>query len=359
MKKQILFLGMFTLALIFAASNTAYGQYKNFMDGAPSCTPAVGLNCSSTDDGLHPLPGKSYNYEIGTDPAAVAAVHWFVTDESDIITYPAGAPVLQPNRDAVNGTYVLTATAGVYNTPGNTAKSIDVSWKFFDASANDVLLVAYITGAAGCSDNVEVYKIEPTFAFTLDVAALLDAGGFGAEECLSPVEEAIFDGTNLSMDYGENWVFFSVNAANFVDSWEPTFSAAAANGSTIGTIEWAYPTDAQANANWHASGVPVQASSGAGGAVGDAGECIVVRVQVDHDDNEHGQPNDEIVTLSIDGVMFDSSAPAGSEYSNNNLSDVDDDNGSCNNGITDTQIYTLTGRPKASAIDPSPFVTKN
>jgi hypothetical protein len=359
MKKQILILAMFTLALVFAATNNSYGQYIDYMTGTPSCTPAVPLACSTTDDGLHPLPGKNYTYTITTDPVNVAAVHWFVTDESDIITYPAGAPVLQANRDVINGSYVLTATAGAYDAPGNTAQTIDISWKSFDPVANEVLLVAYISGAAGCSDNVEVYRIEPTFAFTLDVAALLDAGGFGSEECLSPVEEAIFDGTNLTMDYGENWIFFSVNAANFVDSWEPTFSAVAANGSTIGTIEWAYPTDAIANTTWNASGVAVNASAASGGAVGASGECIVVRVQVDHAGNEHGEPNDEVVTLSIDGVMFDSAASAGNEYSNGSLADVDDDGGTCNNGITDTETYTLTARPKATAVTPSPFIPKN
>ena len=162
------------------------------MDGAPTCATAVPLSCGTTDDGLHPLPGKSYTYTITTDPANVASVIWFATDENDIITYPSGAPVLQPNRDAINGTYVLNATLAAYNTPANTAKTIDVSWKSFDPVANEVVLVAYITGAAGCSDNVEVYKIEPTFAFTLDVAALLDAGGLGDEECLSPVEHSNF-----------------------------------------------------------------------------------------------------------------------------------------------------------------------
>jgi len=346
---------MFTLALIFAGSNQSYGQYVNYMTGAPTCTPAIPLGCTTTDDALHPLPGKSYTYTITTDPLAVGNVHWFVTDQSDVITSTVlGTPVLQPTRDGVNGTYVLTATAGVYDTPG-AAKTIDISWKSFDGATNEVLLVAYVTGAAGCSDNVEVYRIEPTFAFTLDVAGLLDAGGLGAEECISPVESAIYTGgTDLTMDYGENWVFFSVNAANFVDSWEPTFSAVAANGSTIGTIEWAYPADAVSGtaAGWHASGAPVQASAGAGGAVGTAGECIVVRVQVDHAGVEHDNlVAPEVVTLSIDGVMYD---PATTGYANGALADLDEpaSAGACVNNITDEADYTLTPRPALTDVTP-------
>lgn len=343
MKKQILFLTMFTLALIFVG-NKSYGQYVDYMTGAPDCTPAVALGCADADDPLHPLPGEVYTYTIDTDPASVQSVLWFVTDESEIITWTTpGTPIVQTNRDAINGDYILTATAP-YNDPLNTSQTIDISWKSFDAVTNEVLLVAYVTGAAGCSDNVEVFRIEPTFAFTLDVAGLLDGGSLGAEECLSPVESAEYDGTSLTMDYGENWVFFSVNAANFVHSWEPDFSAVATNGSTIGTIEWAYPDDAITNTNWHASGVPVLAQV-TGGAVGATGECIVVRVQVDHAGVEHDNSvTAEVVTLSIDGVMYDAATTG---YGNTAWNDLDEPagGGDCVNNITDTASYTLTPRP--------------
>ncbi len=358
MKKQILIFAMFTLALIFAGTSKSFGQYVNYMTGAPTCTPAIPLGCTDADDPLHPLPGQSYLYEITTDPVAIGSVHWFVTDESQIITSTVlGTPVLQPNRDVINGDYILTADAN-YNIPGP-GKSINISWKSFDAVTNQVLLVAYVTGAAGCSDNVEVFRIEPSFAFTLDVAGLLDAGALGAEECLSPVESASYDGTNLTMNYGENWVFFSVNAANFVNSWEPTFTAATANGSTIGTIEWAYPADAQANVNWNASGTPVMAQV-AGGAVGAAGECIVIRVQVDHGNIEHDNSvAAEVVTLSIDGVMYDA---ATSGYGNTAWNDLDEPasgTGSCVNNITDTATYTLTPRPAITTAVVGGFEPKN
>lgn len=354
MKKQILIFAMFTLALIFAGATKSFGQYVNYMTGAPTCTSALPLSCATADDPLSPLPGEVYTYTIETDPSTVESVLWFVTDESDIITsVTLGTPVVQPIRDAIDGEYVLTAPAGVYNVAANTAQSIDISWKSFDGTTNEVLLVAYVTGTSGCSDNVEVFRIEPSFAFTLDIAGLLDAGGLGSEECLSQVEGASYDGTNLTMDYGENWVFFSVNAANFVNSWEPTFSATAANGSTIGTIEWAYPADAIANTNWNASGDPVIAQV-AGGAVGETGECIVIRVQVDHAGVEHDNlVAAEVVTLSIDGVMYDA-ATAG--YGNNAWADLDEPasgTGSCVNNITDQTTYTLTPRPAITATAPA------
>ena len=346
---------MFTLAIVFAGTMNAFGQYVKNLTGAPTCAGVAQPLTCATDDALHPLPGKVYTYSITTDPGTVESVHWFVTDESEIITSTVlGTPVLQPNRDVVNGTYVLTATSGVYDVSTNTAKTIDISWKTFDPLTHEVLLVAYVSGANGCSDNVEVYRIEPSFAFTLDVIALLDNGTPGAEECLSEVESAIYDGTNLNMDYGENWVFFLVSAANFVHSWEPTFSATAANGSAIDTIQWAYPTDAQANVNWNESGVPVDAQV-AGGAVGADGECIVVRVKVDHAGEEHAEPENEVVTLTINGVMYDPAAVVGSEYSNTAYNDLDNPTApvtACDPNVNDTATYTLTPRPALTDTTP-------
>lgn len=340
---------MFTLALIFASTNKSYSQtYINYVEGTPQCTPAVPLTCTTADNELQPLPGKLYNYGVNVNPGTYQSIHWFVTDDPNVIATAS----LTTNVDVAGGDYVLTA-GSTYNSGGNTSSTVTISWKSFPASDN-VLLVAYVKGAGGCSDNVEVYKIEPSFAFTLDVAGLLADGTVSATatECLSPVESATYSGGNLTMDYGENWVFFSVNAANFVDSWKPDFSAVAANGSTIGTIEWATATEAaKTNGTWNANGVPVMASTGAGGAVGAAGECIIVRVQVDHAGIEHdASAAAEVVTLSINGVMSDPAEKGtANEYTNTTAySDLDNGASSCVNNVTDTEDFTLTPRPSVT-----------
>ena len=354
MKKQILFLVFFLLAA-FAGMNRSFGQtYINYVEGAPACTPAVPLACASaaTADALHPNPGTSYLYSVTTTPGTVDAIHWFVTTETNVIA----AATLTGTRDGNPGTYVQTAD-GHYDNPASTNTSINITWNNFDGSTTTVLLVAYVQGADGCSDNIEVYKIEPIFNFTLDVAGILDDGTLGAEECVSPVESAIYNaGTNqLDMDYGENWVFFSVNAANFVHSWEPTFSATTTSG-TIGTVQWAYPADAQADVNWNNSGTPVMEQNGSG-EVGSTGECIVVRVQVDHGNTEAPEgAATTTVTLSIDGVMYN-----GTDYSDGNLADLDEGNPDCVNNVTDTADYTLLPRPQiddATGVAPG-FVIKN
>jgi hypothetical protein len=356
---------MFTLAIIFAGTDKVFAQtyIKHIDGGTPDCAPAIPLTCAGSSGPLNPTPGQIYNYSISTDPAAVASVLFFVTDASPVIS----AGVLTATRDANGGAgdYILNAEAAVYNVAG-AAKDIDISWQWFDGIVHEVLVVAYVTGAAGCSDNIEVWRIQPSFSFTLDVLSMGGDGNLGtkaipASECASPVESATYNDPNLTMDYGENWVFFSVNAANFSDSWMPALSAVVTGGSTIGAVEWAYPADAVsgAAAGWHANTVPVDASAAAtNGVVGAAGECIVVRVEVQHGNNPtpSGAGDTETVTLSINGTMYD---VANNNYTNAALKDVDEVAGSCNPNVTDTGDFTILARPTITAVAPAPFVTKN
>ena len=65
--------------------------------------------------------------------------------------------------------------------------------------------------------------------FTVDILALMIDGTDGingwCEECVSPVESATYaiGDVGLTVDYGENYVFFGVNAANFTGSWASNF----------------------------------------------------------------------------------------------------------------------------------------
>ncbi|MPM00379.1 hypothetical protein SDC9_46603 [bioreactor metagenome] len=366
MKKQILILAMVILALFFADTNMSFGQtYIDYLTGEPTCTPALPLSCATASGALNPTPGQVYNYSITTDPTAVSNVLWFVTDANTVIS-AGGLTALRDPGDGT-GDYVLLGEAGVYNVtvaPLNTQKDIDISWQWFDGTAHEVLLVAYVVGNNGCGDNVEVWRIEPTFSFTLDLAALLDDGTVGDEECVSPVESATYTEIagvySLTMDYGENWVFFSVNAANFAHSWMPDLSAVVTGASTIGAVEWAYPADAQAAAGpWNATTVPILASAAApGGVVGSGGECIVVRVEIQHGNNPTPlAAATETVTLSVNGIMYDA---ANANYTNLALRDVDEDtDGNCVQDITDTDTYTLLARPQITAAAPAPFEPKN
>ena len=379
MKKQILFLAFFVLA-VFAVVNKSYGQDINYIGGAPDCAAVTILPCT-TEDALHPLPGKNYTYNITATPTPTIAgggyVQWFVYDATTtpaVITVgsmAAAAAAAEVNTGASK--FLLLADAAKYNLTTSASQTIDISWQSFDGAANQILLVAYVKGEGGCSDNIQVFRIQPAFAFSLDIAGLMPTGKLPASgnavECVTPVQTATYaKGPNeLTMDYGDNYIFYTVTAANFVNSWKPAFSLPAA-GNTTGTtlaltdVEWAYPTDAvkTTGGTWNAATAPVLAQAGSK-AVGATGECIVVRVHVVHGKNENTASSQ--VTLGVDGVMFDPAKAVGSEYTNTLLTDLDPSaaGSACTNTATDQAIYDLTGRPAiTTTITPSPgFVPKN
>ena len=379
MKKQILFLAFFVLAGL-AGITTALGQMRvdpNSLDAAmASCPIAIPLNCAAGTH-LTPMPGETYTYEISVS-STPTMVHWFVTDDPAV--FAAGVPTANIDADGGTGTYILDAENGVYNnnsaTP-NVATSIDISWKSFDGNANEVLLVAYAIDAAGCTDNIQAWRIIPQYNFTLDIAGLLDDGTAGSAECASPVVSATYTGgTDLTMDYGENWVYFTVTAANWMTSWQPTFtidqSNTATTNSLVDEVMWAYSDEADgAGATWHAATDDVEAAhyEGAGatnGFVGLNGVCIVLRVHVDHTDAGSTTQNEslaaETVVIGVDGEMVN---PEGGAYDG---SYPDLDNGAtpsdpCVNTVTDEGIFTINPRPTITEVTPTtaagPFEPKN
>jgi len=370
MKKQILFLTFFVAAIL--AGNNAFGQVDTpYLDAAPaSCPVPTALNCG-TASALTPTPGELYQYDISVSDQGNTTITWFVTTETDVIA--TGGNLTAVREAATGGQYVLSAgtttlagSNATYNDDTNVGDVIEIAWNYFDPGVT-VLLVAYAEDAAGCTDNVEVYRIEPVFNFILEIATLGDGGvvspvaGSSDIDCAFPVQEAIYDGTNLLMDYGDNYIFYVVTAANWVHSWDPIATApTSAGGSTIGIVEWAYADEADgAGSVWHSMSDPVLASHyGGATSVGANGECIVLRVNTDH-----GNVNESIVaedyTMGIDGVMYDASAASGAEYSNGNLADLDDLGSGCINTNTDEATYVLTPRPDVNAEDPTPFVAKN
>lgn len=370
MKKQILLLAFFILAIF--ASKISYAQDINYIL-APTKVPATALPCAN-DDELHPLPGKSYTYTVDINPALVAAgtgyVQWFVYNATDngaaIITAGSIATAASKAEESDgSGIYLLSAPAGVYNDPTNTIASIDLTWKPFDGNQKQILLVAYVKGDASCSDNIEVYRIIPPFSFTLDIAGLMPDGSLpgaalNANECVTPVQSASYNGTELAMDYGDNYIYYTVNAANFVNSWQPDITIVenlTQSSVALTDITWAYPTEAvkndgatppAANGTWNSITTPVLAQD-ATGVVGKDGEQIVVRVHIDHNKNENDANTARTFTLGVDGIMFDvNAASAAAEYTNAALKDLDPSaaGAACTNVDIDQAIYELVGRPE-------------
>jgi len=424
MKKQILFLSFLVLAVLAGVTNswaqeagtpgglgtqTVYSA-STYLSGAPGCVTKATLECaSSTTNGpLNPLVGEVYNYSVEIDGALTSGstnggVRWYVTDDPTLFSAIGTLNTANIDPGTGLGSYIMTATAS-YNVPiatHNTNNTVSISWKAIDP-AKVVLLVAYVVDDAGCTDNIEVYRIQPEFKFRLNIAALTDGGvlvanstgNYDASECVSPIESATYDvTTGLTVNYGENWVFFVINAADFADSWMPTFQLTYTGTAAGLYADWAYPTDAITASNWHpitegtdtnsdginewTTATPVivagETAAGNGKAANSDGECIIVRVRVDHGTDAAAE-NDvddgaKQIKLAVDGILYDGAA-TGDKYISPALAALHD-TGSGNPCAAaaftnDWAGYTLTPRPAVSTrtddgtgTTNAPFATKN
>ncbi|WP_319511268.1 hypothetical protein [uncultured Draconibacterium sp.] len=378
MKKQILILTLFVAA--FLVGNNAFGQSGlasghadyDYLDGVPTyCPTARPIDCGAGGDALAPLPGVSYPYTI-TSPTTTGNVHWFVADLTADPTIIDAQGNIAATIEPADGSspYILTAD-GAYNdvTTPNTSKTVNITWKAFDGLANTVVLVVYNVDDANCTDNMEIYRIIPQYNFTLDIASIADDGVNGAEideapveDCVNPIQSASYDGTDLTVDYGTDYVFFAVNAANWQHSWMPGDFSVTSDyaGSTPVITGWAYPADAATTGAWNTVGTdPVLASGYPAGVSVDgfvAEACIIVRVQVDHGSTIENILGNETITLTVNGDMYN----AETLTYDNTYPDLEDGGGAaCPSDLTsDATDYILTPRPDIDESTPTPFETK-
>lgn len=333
MKKQLLLSIVFILAFLTnswsqtnplqPSTNTALTQVP------PACLAPNPVVCPS--DALRPIPGTPYEYSIAVPTNLGAGAdfdyRWFVTQDPNIITTTDGTTTITSNVEAATGTGKFVQSAvDHYNDIDNGINEITITWKsFVHDPAKPVLVVIYVEGDDGClTNNIEVFEIQPIHAFTLDIANLASDGVIPTtatyESCVSPVESAIYDVPNktLIMDYGTNYLYFIVNAANFTDSWLPSFQLSNIGGRSS-TIEWQYPNLANVATGWNLPSVAVKASAGDGASVGSTGECIIVRVTIDNAKEE--TIADTPIELAVNGIMNNPETPA-ADYTDPRFADV-------------------------------------
>ena len=381
MKKQILFLSFLVLAVLAGVTNS-YGQYtSNLSSALTGCPNANPVQCL-TSDALSPLAGTEYTYAI-TVPTPVVAdpdnlkYQWIVTQETSFINGSGGLNTT--NAKVVDDAFILAAGSELNTTvSGNEGKDVKITWKSFtyDPSA-PVFVVIYVQNTEVCTtDNIQIYKIEPQNAFTLDLANIDNAGvqqATGFETCVHPVVSATYDAVSgdILMDYGTNYLYFAVTAANWTGAWDPSIllqGALLPTGTDTRTIEvhWAYPSEA-VTGTWYALGtetaytgtfgsangtvytgstkVEVQDPSG---SVGATGECIIVRVTVDNNKDE--MITDLGLTLAVDGKTYYEGTTAG-VYDVAGLDDIhylstDTDCGQADEFKYDNTTQVITQRPE-------------
>lgn len=326
MKKQLLIL----ILAIFAVgiSSTAFGQV------APR--PVTCL----TADHLHPIPGQPYTYQVSVPNVTDPTFTWFVTQNQNFIQIVGGIPQLNYTvalgAEPQTGGLLMDAGTG-YATPpaGSTNNSIEITWKSFAYNPLEpVFVVVQAIGNNGlCTpNNLKVYRIEPLFAFTLDIDNLNSDGtnhtvgtyGDNLNVCISDIQSAVYDAANdaIAYDFGVDTLYYEVVAANWYDRWQLGVQISGivdAQGQTA-QIDWAYaPVPRPTSVNWletltwyevvasalndtpHTSSTLVSPQNGTT-AVDELGESIFIRVIVDHGTQYQGI-TDLPITIAVNGVI--------------------------------------------------------
>jgi hypothetical protein len=316
MKKQLYSL-ILTLFVLSVFSSAAFAQ----LTPRPiECLPA---------DHLHPIAGQPYNYTITVPtPPGAKTVRWMATQSTTFITGDAVVAVPE-----IAGVSDVLANAGVnYNNPTTDLFTMSLTWKYFayDPTAPVFVIVNVVNADGTCSpNNLKVWKIMPINAFTLDIdnrlqdnSALHTGSVYGDEyqRCRDLISSAYYDPNTVNdpdddgvvYDFGSDTLYFEVVSANWSGAWKPSLQVSGyAALQTITRVDWSNTSDfttpnttTLVGTDYVADGlvIPNAANGGANGSVGSAGQSIIVRVIIAHNNHE-GIVADVIVTR-VDGQLY-------------------------------------------------------
>lgn len=241
MKKQIFILVLTILASVTATLAQPYAL--------PSVTAPTAISCSLTDP-LNPIAGRTYDYSAVLNPAG-GTTYWYATNSTTFMT--GGARVA--SEIPVDGVKIK-AGATNYRTSGATATSpstTQVTWTSaglagINATTSPLFMVVEYTGPTCANNNMKVMQIIPKNAFTVDITNMAHATPFtplaygtAESQCYANVASAGFNtGTGkIDIDYGINYLYFEIIAANFTDSYKPTLKLTGLQGTTqTADIHW-------------------------------------------------------------------------------------------------------------------------
>ena len=358
MKKQLLILIVAFFAISFT---TAYGQVTCPIPRTvdPICLPS---------NALHPVAGTPYDYVVSVPtPIGAKEYTWFVTQDPAFIALG----VLTANRETVPGLHIAATGTG-YNNPATGSPTLTITWKSF---VLDPLLPVFVvihvknTVTGGCvTNNVKVFKILPVNAFTLDIANVNAAGvaqslETAIDRCIHDVVTATYDATapeGVIYDFGVDYLYYVVTAANYSTSWRPSVQLTGVNAQeTVTAVEWARPSDfvfATPNAmpltaGTYTSTNPVTVVA-SGGTVGTAGECILIRVTIDHTAGglQYQGLTDETITLAVDGVTdLALATPVPDVHYSSTLPVANTNCGIADGFLFDKAVQTIKPRPDITA----------
>lgn len=325
---------MFTLALIFAGTNKVVGQ--GAVHG--SLAPQDGTLCK--DYPLHPKAGESYNYvvsQVAGDP--VTSWTWWATKNPNFIDIATGTGAPNLTNMLLSPGSLISVGTDYGVDKGNAGPSMEITWSpeilaatkyqadaagwatATPAAPTPTFVVA--VGNGDCTNNLQVYEINPTASFTVDITNINPADntavGYGVDvdQCVDIIRSALYNsGTDkVDMDYGSNTLYFEVIAANFVTSWLPTFQVmeGLAGDQEITEFSWGYDlATLQAGTSVESFAGPFVNSGVIQGTVplvADAtvtntaiGVSIFVKVVIDNNTYQSLAPSD--IKIAVDGVDY-------------------------------------------------------
>jgi len=328
-------------------ATTAFGQ---------ALTGSAPQPISCTDDPLHPIAGKPYDYSAILNPTG-GTTYWYATKSTSFITAGVRSAIEIP----ADGNTILSGATN-YRTSGASASSptkANITWtsaglKGINAT-NPLFMVLEYKGPT-CANNMKVLQILPKNAFTVDILNLKSSGlspltyGTTDSQCFADIASAKFDAPSGKMvyDYGINHLYFEVVAANFTGSFTPSFKLSGLKTGQSALIEWT--VDKSFTSGLAALGTSQNATTGTslsftGSVVNTtvanttAGVSVYVKVTITNGLYE-GLTDDDIV-LAVEGV--------------NDSGEPDIDNATCAapaSTYEDSATQTLKMRPTVSA-DPT------
>ena len=225
----------------------------------------VPVSCS--DDPLHPIAGRPYDYSAILNPTG-GTTYWYATKSTTFVTAGARTAVEIP-ADGVS----ISSSATNYRTVGSNAVSpnkTSLTWtsaglKGVDATNPLFMVLEYQgPGTPSCSNNLKAYQLLPKNAFTVDILnvennSLSTFLAYGAThaQCYADIASAKYDVPLAKMvyDYGVNKMYYEVVAANFTDSFTPSFKLSGLNTGQSAQVEWT--SDRTFASGWSALGSSV------------------------------------------------------------------------------------------------------
>lgn len=301
MKKQIFIL----ILAVFASVTVALGQAQHLSN--PNTT-----SCST--DALHPAPGVPYGYKITATPSG-GQYTWWATKDLNFISSTTSPTANNSSTKLTVASGDLIATSGNYGTPNSAAGAdiVTITWSSAilantKIDTNPTFVVGYYeaNGAAGlCADNIKVYQLDPKNSFIVDIKSMDEVtktpNGYGVNtetQCVDNVRTAKWVTNQVEYNYGVNYLYYEVVAANFSQEWKPQFLLTGQDATQSVTIE--YTTDLPST--WSGSTAWVAGTTTVTTNATDTSNGVSIFVRVTVQNNNYQTLSDQQFTLAVAGT---------------------------------------------------------